>query len=114
VANLIHNERTKLLATALNNTAVATLVTAIIAPVVGLLYGTPILTATKMVAFRRSHLAFGRSSPTCRRASRPQEAARMTDLQLYLIIAPLVLLAIGWGAAFWWIHRPDPEEPRTH
>lgn len=36
---LVHNERTKLLATALNNIAVATLATAIIAPVAGLLYG---------------------------------------------------------------------------
>jgi p-aminobenzoyl-glutamate transporter AbgT len=37
--NLIHNERIKLLATALNNTAVATLVTVVIAPIAALLYG---------------------------------------------------------------------------
>ena len=37
--NLVHNERTKLLATALNNTAVATFATAIIAPLAGVLYG---------------------------------------------------------------------------
>lgn len=37
--SLIHNERTKLLATALSNTGVATVVTAIVAPVVGFLYG---------------------------------------------------------------------------
>ncbi len=29
----------------------------------------------------------------------------MTGLQLYLIIAPLVTLAIGAGAAFWWTSR---------
>jgi hypothetical protein len=45
--NLIHNERTKLLATALNNTAVATMVTAIIAPIVGSLYGSPSAAASK-------------------------------------------------------------------
>ena len=36
---LIHNERMKLLATALNNSAVATIVTAVIAPTASLLYG---------------------------------------------------------------------------
>jgi hypothetical protein len=37
--SLIHNERTKLLATALNNSAVATIATAIIAPIASFLYG---------------------------------------------------------------------------
>ena len=45
--SLIHNERTKLLATGLNNTSVAPLVTAIIAPIVGFLYGSPSAAATK-------------------------------------------------------------------
>lgn len=34
--SVVHNERTKLLATALNNVAVAIIVTALIAPAVGL------------------------------------------------------------------------------
>lgn len=38
--NLIHNERTKLLATTLNSIAIAIIVTALIAPAVGFLYGT--------------------------------------------------------------------------
>lgn len=38
--SVVHNERTKLLATTLNNTAVAIIVTALIAPAVGFLYGT--------------------------------------------------------------------------
>lgn len=38
--SLVHNERTKLLATALNNVAVATIVTALIAPAASFLYGT--------------------------------------------------------------------------
>jgi hypothetical protein len=37
--SLIGNERTKLVAAALNNTAVATIVTAVIGPVVGAVYG---------------------------------------------------------------------------
>ena len=37
--SLVRNERIKLVATALSNTAVATVVTAIIAPVAGFLYG---------------------------------------------------------------------------
>ncbi len=45
--SLIHNERTKLLATGLNNIAVATIVTAIVAPVAGFLYGSPTAAATK-------------------------------------------------------------------
>jgi hypothetical protein len=43
--SLIRNERVKLLATALNNTAVATVVTAIVAPIAGFLYGSPTITA---------------------------------------------------------------------
>lgn len=38
--NLVQNERIKLTATALNNIAVATIVTALIAPAAGFLYGT--------------------------------------------------------------------------
>jgi hypothetical protein len=41
--SLVHNERIKLVATALNNTAVATLVTAVIAPVAALLYGSVVI-----------------------------------------------------------------------
>jgi len=26
----------------------------------------------------------------------------MTDVQLYLLIAPLLLLAVGAGAVYWW------------
>jgi hypothetical protein len=37
----------------------------------------------------------------------------MTSLQVYLLIAPLVLLAIGAGAAYWWIVKSDREEHRT-
>ena len=37
--SLIHNERTKLISTALNNAAVATIVTSFVAPVAGYLYG---------------------------------------------------------------------------
>lgn len=37
--SLVHNERIKLLATALNNTAVATVITAIVGPTVGILNG---------------------------------------------------------------------------
>lgn len=38
--SIVRNERTKLLATALNNVAVAIVVTALIATAVGFLYGT--------------------------------------------------------------------------
>lgn len=37
--SLIENERTKLLATALNNTAVAIIITAVVTPIAGFLYG---------------------------------------------------------------------------
>lgn len=38
--SLVHNERIKLAATALNNLGVATLATGIVAPAIGFLYGT--------------------------------------------------------------------------
>jgi nitrogen fixation-related uncharacterized protein len=37
----------------------------------------------------------------------------MTDLQIYLLVVPLVLVAIGLGAAFLWIKISDREHPRT-
>jgi hypothetical protein len=43
--SLVENERTKLLATALNNTAVATIVTAVIGPIAGFFYGLTSLTS---------------------------------------------------------------------
>jgi hypothetical protein len=34
----------------------------------------------------------------------------MTDAQIYPIVAPLVLLLVGVGAAYYWLHRlPDTE-----
>ena len=44
--SLIHNERVKLLATALNNAAVATVVTAVIAPIAAFLYGSIVVAST--------------------------------------------------------------------
>ena len=44
--SLIHNERIKLLATALSNTAVATFATAILAPIAGFLYGSAAASST--------------------------------------------------------------------
>ena len=41
--SLVQNERTKLLATAFNNTAVATFATAIIAPMAAFLYGSNVI-----------------------------------------------------------------------
>ena len=29
----------------------------------------------------------------------------MTDLQLYLLIAPLVLVALASGATWWWVRH---------
>lgn len=49
--SLVHNERIKLLATALNNMAVATIVTAIVGPIVGLLNGSPGTTITAWWVF---------------------------------------------------------------
>jgi hypothetical protein len=40
--SLVHNERMKLLASAMSNTGVATIVTAIVAPMAGFLYGSPV------------------------------------------------------------------------
>jgi len=36
----------------------------------------------------------------------------MTSLEIYLIVAPLILAALGW-LAYWWIVRNDREHPRT-
>ncbi len=31
----------------------------------------------------------------------------MTDVQIYAIVAPLVLLLVGAGATYWWLNRSD-------
>jgi cbb3-type cytochrome oxidase maturation protein len=36
----------------------------------------------------------------------------MTSLEIYLIVAPLVLAGLGW-AVYWWIVRNDRQNPRT-
>lgn len=36
----------------------------------------------------------------------------MTPLEIYLVVAPLVLLLIAGGATYWWLHRPYPEDNR--
>jgi hypothetical protein len=37
----------------------------------------------------------------------------MTSLQIYLLIAPMVLLVIGAGTAYWWTIRSDGEQRPT-
>jgi len=37
----------------------------------------------------------------------------MTSLQIYILVAPLILAAIGWAAAYWWISRDDHEQRRA-
>jgi len=99
--SLVHNERVKLLATALSNTGVATVVTAIIAPIAGFLYGSPTAVASRWVVADRSSLVCDRLGPTYYRAGRPRKVETMTDVQLYLLVVPVVLLALG-GIAYWW------------
>lgn len=36
----------------------------------------------------------------------------MTELQIYLLVAPLVLAAVGFSAALWWVRKSDREHPR--
>ena len=59
--NLIHNERIKLLATALSNTAVATVVTAIVAPIAGLLYGSTVIASSRWALIGAAWLLGGLS-----------------------------------------------------
>jgi len=36
----------------------------------------------------------------------------MTELQIYLLMASLVLAALGLGATLWWVRKSDGEHPR--
>ena len=36
----------------------------------------------------------------------------MTGLEIYLLLAPLVLAALGW-LAYWWVVRIDHKQHRT-
>src|ERR1700693_2589162 len=108
--SLVHNERTKLLATALN---------------AGGNRGYRYRCSDRRLSVRnsnrcreqvlasdRAYLAFGRIGSTCSSSGRTRETEGMTDLQLYLLVAPFVLLAIGAAAGFWWTHRSDQEHHR--
>ena len=37
----------------------------------------------------------------------------MTSLEIYLLVAPFILAAVGWGAALYWIKRSDREDQRA-
>jgi hypothetical protein len=58
-SNLVRNERYKLLATALNNVAVAVLATAVIAPAAAFLYGTSHAGTGRWWLFSAAWLALG-------------------------------------------------------
>lgn len=30
----------------------------------------------------------------------------MTEIQIYMLIVPLVLFGVGAAAAYWWLHTP--------
>ena len=37
----------------------------------------------------------------------------MTSLEIYLLVAPLVIAAAGWGVAIWWVKRGAREDERA-
>ena len=37
----------------------------------------------------------------------------MTSLEIYLLVAPLVIAAAGWGVAIWWVKRGPREDERA-
>jgi hypothetical protein len=36
----------------------------------------------------------------------------MTEAQIYAVVAPLVLLLVAAVGAYWFLHRPYPEEKK--
>jgi hypothetical protein len=34
----------------------------------------------------------------------------MTEIQIYAVVAPLVLLLVAAAGTYWWVHRPEPED----
>jgi hypothetical protein len=96
----VQNERTKLLAAALSNAGVATIITGLVAPAAAYLYGSGRIIAEHPW---RIGLAGGRLGMSPRRPVRPGEA-EMSGLELYLIIAPLALGVFGLAVGWWWAH----------
>ena len=102
--SVVGDERTKLFAAALNNVAVATLITGVIAPAANFLYGLtsspgghfwPVVAGCWFFCGVILHLAAVGSG----------KADTMSGLELYLIIAPLVLAALGMGVAWWYFRH---------
>jgi hypothetical protein len=54
-----------------------------------------------MVVSDRLGLVRSGRRPTSYGTGHPREAAIMTNLQLYLLLAPFVLVGLG-GLAYWW------------
>jgi predicted Na+-dependent transporter len=97
--SLVHNERVKLLATALNTAGGSSLTVGVLAPVAAAFYnvnaasGVPLPTIVAGAAiwlFRRGGATFGRET-------RSRGIERMTGTQLFaFVILPLVVAALGW------------------
>jgi hypothetical protein len=109
--SLIHNERVKLLATALNNTAVATVVTAVVAPDCSVSLRLD-RGRKRMVAIDGFGLVFRWIEPTYNGAAHAWEAQGMTGLEIYILVVPVFLAGVGW-AAYWWVVRYDRKHHRA-
>jgi hypothetical protein len=64
----------------------------------------------------RRALVSDRNRPTLFGTVGTREAPGMTEVQIYAVVAPLVLLLVAAIGTYWWLHRPYPENssPKSH
>ena len=109
--SVVHNEQTKLTATALNNVAVATVIAGFLGPIIALRSeGTPRMDEVAIVA-SVAWLLIG-WIPTLGRPPGSAGAEGMTLLELYVFFGlPLIALGMGFGAL--WLTRPPRKNEKN-
>jgi hypothetical protein len=99
--SLVHNERTKLLANALDRASTASLTVGVLAPIAAALYTSASASAWTLRR-RLGLLDFRSRGATYIREVRPQEVA-MTGLQIFaFIVLPLTIAAAGAAVAYFY------------
>ena len=105
--SLIHNERTKLLANALDRASTASFTVGVLVPIVAASVELPGYGFGAPLAALSLRLVFGRVGPTLDRKARPRETPAMNTLLIYNYALPFIVMAAA-GVIYWVTRDHNP------